>query len=178
VPCVVGASLHTGAFGYSWAADLVAPYDGLTMIFRFDPDSFESFEINDWARLSPSPTSCSRLVTAAAVLGNRPDGTRVQVLPSEWPDLIDELSKTHLQLYETFASMTRAERVLSATRMYSWGLKPFADIAGVLDNIDWDISTAPMALYPDPLDEDEKAADAFATPILGTPDLSSFKPII
>lgn len=170
--------LEQSDFGYPWAADLTAPYSGLTMVLLFDPSAFEEFEINDWGTTFTEPDQLLSFVTSAGVLGNRADGSRAAVLPSEWPDLMADLSKSHLQLYEAFAGMSREERILSATRMYCWGLKPFAAVAGVLDQIDWEISDATMALYPDPLDDDERATDVFATPILGTPELSSFKPVL
>lgn len=169
--------LQPSAFGYPWAADLTAPYDGLTMVLTFDPAAFEDLEINDWGTTFTEPDQLLSNVSSAAVLGTRQDVGRVQVQSTEWSDLMADLSKTHLQLYETFAGMSREDRILSATRMYSWGLKPFAALAGVLDEIDWEISDATMALYPDPLDDDERAADAFATRILGTSELSSFSSV-
>lgn len=170
--------LQPSVFGYPWAADLTAPYDGLTMVLLVDPTAFEEFEINDWGTTFTEPDQLLSFVSEAAVIGNRADGSRVDLDPSQWPDIMADLSKAHLQLYETFAAMSRAERVLAATTMYSWGLKPFAEIAGVLDDIDWSLSESTLALYPDPLDDDEKATETFVTPIVATASLSSFRSVL
>ena len=64
------------------------------------------------------------------------------------------------------AVLPAAERILAATRMYTSGLRPFAAVAGVTDQIDWSMSADILALYPDPFDDDDQAAAIFGTALV------------
>ncbi|HEY3716521.1 MAG TPA: hypothetical protein VGL39_18500 [Jatrophihabitantaceae bacterium] len=169
--------LHSSAFGYPWAADLAAPYAGLSLVLTFDPSSFASFEINDWGTTFTEPDQLLAAVTHAAVIGHHSDGSRSRIEPTQWADLVTDLSKTHLQLYQTFADMDREQRIFAATRMYTWGLKPFAALAGVTDQIDWSISADTLALYPEPLGDDDQAAAIFGTALVANDLPGSFSPL-
>lgn len=171
-------SLQPSDFGYPWADGLVAPFSSLTLVLKFDPASFESFEINDWGTTFTEPDQLLAGITGAAVVGHRADGTRVHLSPSEWATVTTGLSKTHVELYQRFADMSREKRVFAATQMYCWGLKPFAALAGVVDQIDWSVSAATRALYPDPLDDDEKAGSIFVTAIIANDMPGSFSPVL
>lgn len=166
-----------GAFGYPWMEGLEAPYQALTLVLRFDPGQFTEFEINDWGTTFTEPDQLMSVLSNGSVIGHRCDGSREVLEPGAWAEVSSAISRNHMVLYERFAAMTREERVLSATTMYSWGLKPFAAVAGVLDDIDWEVSAATRALYPDPLDDDDQAAAAFGTPIVATTNPGSFRPV-
>jgi hypothetical protein len=73
--------------------------------------------------------------------------------------------------------MDRAERIWAATRMYTSGLRPFAQTAGVLGQVDWSFSPETTALYPDPLDDDTAAATIFGTALVANDLPGSFSPI-
>jgi hypothetical protein len=169
--------LQPSVFGYEWMADLTAPFDTLTLVLTYDPASFTSFEINDWGTTFTEPEQLLDVVTHAAVIGRNRDGTSVRVEPTQWAELLTDVSKSHMQLYRTFADMTREERIFAATRMYSWGLKPFAGVAGVTDQIDWSVSADTMALYPDPLDDDAKAGAIFGGALVANDRPGAFSPL-
>lgn len=170
-------SLGPSAWGYPWAEPLRPPYAGLTMALTFDPAAFTSFEINDWGTTFTEPDQLLAAVTEATVTGHRGDG-RTEVLPPDaWPQVTADLSHTHMDLYQQFARMDRTQRIWAATRMYTSGLRPFAAMAGVLDRIDWDVSPATRALYPDPLGDDEQAAAIFGTALVANDMPGSFSPI-
>ena len=170
-------SLGPSAWGYPWAGGLTPPYAGLTMALTFDPAVFTSFEINDWGTTFTEPDQLLAAVTEATVLGHHPDGRREVLPPEAWPELTTDLSRTHMDLYQQFAGMDRAQRIWAATRMYTSGLRPFAAVAGVLDQIDWDFSAGTKALYPDPLDDDTAAATIFGTALVANDMPGSFSPI-
>jgi phosphohistidine swiveling domain-containing protein len=170
-------SLGPSAWGYPWASDLRPPYAGLTMALTFDPAAFTSFEINDWGTTFTEPDQLLAAVTEASVTGHHADGRSEVLAPEAWPDVTTELSRTHMELYTEFARMDRAQRIWAATRMYTSGLRPFAAVAGVLDDIDWAPSAATTALYPDPLDDDNQAAAIFGTALVANDMPGSFSPI-
>jgi len=170
-------SLGPSAWGYPWAKQLRPPYAGLTMALTFDPAAFTSFEINDWGTTFTEPDQLLAAVTEATVVGHRPDGRTEFLDPDRWAGLTTELSRVHLDLYQEFARMDRPQRIWAATRMYTSGLRPFAQTAGVLDQIDWSFSPDTTALYPDPLDDDTAAATIFGTALVANDMPGSFSPI-
>jgi phosphohistidine swiveling domain-containing protein len=170
-------SLGPSAFDYPWADGLEPPFSALSMALTYAPAAFSYFEINDWGTTFTEPDQLFAAVTEAAVVGHRPDGTTEVLGPDEWVTLTTDLSRTHMQLYQRFAAMDRDQRIWAATRMYTSGLRPFAELAGVLDEVDWAPSPDTQALYPEPLGDDTKAATIFGTALVANDMPGSFSPI-
>lgn len=154
-------SLDAGSFGYPWAAELDPGVAGVTLTLNFPANAFEEFEINDWGTTFTEPDNLLSAVTSASVTARYADGSSKVLPSSEWPELAKRLSAEHLKIYQTFSDMSREDRILAATRMYSWGLRPFARLAGVEDDIEWVFSDRTMALFPEPLADDDQAAAIF-----------------
>jgi hypothetical protein len=169
-------SLGPSAWDYPWARDLEPPFQGLTLACTFDPSVFTSFEINDWGTTFTEPDQLFSSVSEAAVFGHAADGTRRRLSPAEWDEPITGLGQAHVGLYRRFMEMDRRERIFSATRMYTHGLRPFAAVAGAVDDIDWSFSPAALALYPDPLDDDATAAEIFGGAVVANDLPGSFSP--
>ncbi|AFA71151.1 hypothetical protein GPOL_c00750 [Gordonia polyisoprenivorans VH2] len=170
--------LDSGQFSYPWAADCDPGVSGITLTLRFPLDAFDYFEINDWGTTFTEPDQLLSTVTHASVIAHHADGTESVVTPDRWSDLGKRVGTEHVRLYRHFSDMPRPDRIFSATRMYSWGLRPFATLVGVDDAIDWSISPATMALYPDPLDDDDRAAAIFGGALVAHDRPSSFSPIL
>ncbi|TSE01123.1 hypothetical protein FOS14_05085 [Skermania sp. ID1734] len=170
-------SLGPSTWAYPWAADLEPPYAGLTMALTYDRSAFTEFEINDWGTTFTEPGPLLSAVDEAAVYGYRADGSRELLPPESWPTIAAELSHCHMALYQRFAAMDRRERIFAATTMYTSGLRPFAALAGVTDRIDWSMSPKTLALYPEPFDNDDKAAAIFGTALVANDMPGSFSPI-
>jgi hypothetical protein len=169
-------SLGPSTFDYPWARELRPPFTGLTLVLTYDPAAFSSFEINDWGTTFTEPDQLLGAVTEAAVVGHTADGQQRVLDPQEWTQLTTELSRSHLAVYQQFADMDREQRIFSATRMYTSGLRPFADVAGVTDRIDWSFSPDTLALYPDPLDDDDQAAAIFSGALVANDLPGAFSP--
>lgn len=169
-------SLGESAFAYPWAQGLEPPFAGLSLVLTYDPGAFASFEINDWGTTFTEPEQLLSAVTEAAVIGHTTDGEQRVVEPGEWAGLTTALSKSHMAIYQQFADMDREERIFSATRMYTAGLRPFAEVAGVTDRIDWSFSPDTLALYPDPLDDDDQAAAIFGGALVANDMPGAFSP--
>jgi phosphohistidine swiveling domain-containing protein len=169
-------SLGPSAFAYPWATDLQPPFAGLSLVLTYDPGAFSSFEINDWGTTFTEPDQLFGAVTDAAVIGHTADGERHSLGTADWARITTELSKSHLAVYQQFADMDRRSRIFSATQMYTAGLRPFADLAGVTDRIDWSISPDTLALYPDPLDDDDQAAAIFGGALVANDMPGAFSP--
>jgi phosphohistidine swiveling domain-containing protein len=169
-------SLGPSAWAYPWAEGLEPPYTGLTLTFTFDPAAFTAFEINDWGTTFTEPDQLLGAVTEAGVVGHRSDGTSEQLGSDRWGDILADVSRVHMELYQTFAGMDREQRIFAATHMYTSGLRPFAALAGVTEQIDWGFSPDTLALYPDPLDDDTQAATIFGTAVVANDMPGSFSP--
>jgi phosphohistidine swiveling domain-containing protein len=169
-------SLGPSAWDYPWARDLEPPFQGLTLALTFDPSVFTSFEINDWGTTFTEPDQLFSSVSEAAVYGHAADGSRRRLSPAEWEEPIVGLGQAHVGLYRRFMEMDRRERIFSATRMYTHGLRPFAAVAGALDDVDWSFSPDALALYPDPLDDDNTAAEVFGGAVVANDLPGSFSP--
>ncbi|WP_246372185.1 hypothetical protein [Gordonia humi] len=167
-------SLDSGQFSYPWAAECDPGVAGVTLVLSFPTEGFREFEINDWGTTFTEPENFLSTVTSASVIARYADGSSRVLTPSEWPDLAGRIGEEHLKLYQTFSDMGRDDRILSATRMYTWGLRPFARVAGVEDAIDWQISPATMALFPEPLGDDDQAAAIFGGALVGHDRPSAF----
>ena len=170
-------SLGPSAWAYPWADDLDPPYTGLTMVLTFDRSKFTEFEINDWGTTFTEPDQLLAVVDEAAVYGYRADGTRELIAPEDWPGVAADLSRCHMGLYQKFATMDRSDRIMAATTMYTSGLRPFAAQAGVTDQVDWTMSPKTLALYPDPFDDDDRAAAVFGGALVAHDRPGSFSPI-
>ncbi|MFC9553516.1 PEP-utilizing enzyme [Rhodococcus sp. NPDC056960] len=170
-------SLAPSSWAYPWAEDLAPTYVGLTMALTFDRTVFTEFEINDWGTTFTEPDQLLASVDEAAVYGHRADGTRELLAPESWAEVAVDLSRWHMTLYQRFAAMSRKERILAATTMYTSGLRPFAAVAGVTDRIDWTMAPDTLALYPDPLDDDDRAAEIFGSALVANGLPGSFSPI-
>ncbi|WP_307828665.1 PEP-utilizing enzyme [Antrihabitans sp. YC2-6] len=170
-------SLGPSSWAYPWATDLEPPYTGFTMALTYDRTKFAEFEINDWGTTFTEPGPLLSAVDEVAVYGYMADGTRALLSPEQWPTIAAELSKCHMTLYQRFAAMDRRERIFAATTMYTSGLRPFAALAGVTDQIDWSMSPKTLALYPEPFDDDDKAAAIFGTALVANDMPGSFSPI-
>jgi hypothetical protein len=170
-------SLGPSAWDYPWARNVRPPYEGLTLALIFDPEAFTSFEINDWGTTFTEPDQLLSVVSDAAVFGHLADGTRRLLAQHEWEDPIGDLSHAHLDLYRGFVQMDRRERIFAATRMYTSGLRPFAQVAGATDAVDWSLSPDTLALHPDPFDDDDRAAEIFGGAVVANDLPGSFSPI-
>lgn len=82
------------------------------------------------------------------------DSGRLQPLgPEQLEQATAAIRKAHRALYQRLAETDPEERNLYATQMYAWKLKPWARLAGVIDEIDWTVSpqiTQSYARFSDP----------------------------
>ncbi|PPJ14421.1 hypothetical protein C5E51_02785 [Nocardia nova] len=167
-------SLDAGPFDYPWARRCDPGVSGVTLTLTYPADAFDEFEINDWGTTFTEPEHFLSAVTSASVIARHADGSSVVLAPDQWPTLAKRVGVEHLKLYQTFSDLDRDDRILAATRMYSWGLKPFARLAGVEGEIDWSFAERTMALFPEPLGDDDKAAAIFGGALVAHDRPSAF----
>ncbi|MBY8857240.1 hypothetical protein K7711_12190 [Nocardia sp. CA2R105] len=167
-------SLDSGPFDYPWAQLCDPGVSGVTITMKYPANAFRYFEINDWGTTFTEPEHFLSAVTSASVIARYADGSSTVPPAEQWPELAKRVGAEHLKLYRTFSELGREDRILAATRMYTWGLRPFARVAGVQDEIDWSFADRTMALFPEPLGDDDQAAAIFGGALVAHDRPSAF----
>jgi len=173
---IVRDYLQLGRSAYPWSEVIDVPYPALSLGLIVPRKALQSIEINDWGTSFTDPEQLLDVVSDVVAYA-KPGEQLVEVPTGDWEELTKAYSKAHLELYRYFAKMDRTGRIMSAAKMYCWGLVPFAKDAGVFDKIDWEISDATMRFYPDPLDNDEAAGGIFAGAVMLHDRPSAFSPL-
>jgi hypothetical protein len=79
-----------------------------------------------------------------------PDRSLKEVPSAELDGIVAEVRKAQAQHYRNVAAMTRDEKIRCGAYVYFTFPRPFAEIAGVADQIDWEVPRDTLAngLYP------------------------------
>ena len=173
---IVRDYLQLGRSAYPWSEVIDVPYPALSLGLVVPRQALRSIEINDWGTSFTDPEQLLDVVSDVVVYAK--NGERLVEVPvDEWENLTMAFSRAHLELYQYFARMDREGKIMSAAKMYCWGLVPFAKDAGVFEKIEWEISDATMRFYPNPLDNDEAAGGIFAGGVILHDRPSAFSPL-
>ena len=130
-----------------WWSDVAAdvPYQNLTAALVLDD---VAVKITDFGTANTTPEDyLDRLVAFGLFTTDTPDGALMPVPDHEIPGILAEVRKAQSQHYRNIAAMTRDEKIACGAYVYFSFLKPFADAAGVGEELDW---TVPRDI-PDPL---------------------------
>jgi hypothetical protein len=130
-----------------WWSDVAedVPYHHLTAALVLDG---VRTRITDFGTSNHEPEDyLSRLVGFGLFTTDTPDGSLREVPLDEVPDIVDAVRKAQAQHYRNIAAMTRDEKIRCGAYVYFTFLRPFAELAGVADELDW---TVPRDI-PEPL---------------------------
>jgi hypothetical protein len=166
-----------GPTRYPWTSELRPPANGYSLALTYDPAKFETIEIIQFYTLFSEPEQFMNLVDEVAVIEHSADDEARVVPPEEWEGITQEISKEHLKLYQKFVSMTPEERLLNSTKTYGWDCLPFAEAAGVVEEIDWDLHPRTMEIY-DRLSDDTFSGELFGKAVLANGLNGSFTPLV
>ena len=127
------------------AADV--PYQNLTAALVLDD---VAVRITDFGTANTTPEDyLDRLVSFGLfTTDGSDDGTLRPVPDDEIPGLLAAVRKAQAQHYRNIAAMSRDEKIRCGAYVYFSFLKPFADAAGVGDQLDWTVPRdVPEPLY-------------------------------
>jgi hypothetical protein len=130
-----------------WWSDVAAdvPYDYLTAALVLDG---VDVTITDFGSSNTTPEDyLDRLVGFGLFTTDTPDRSLRPVSLDEIDELIAVVRKVNAQHYRNVAAMSRDEMIRAGAYVYFSFLKPFAEVAGVADQLDWSV---PRDL-PDPV---------------------------
>ena len=122
-----------------WWADVAkdVPYQNLTAALVLDG---VKLKVNDWGTSITDPESfMEHLVGYALFTTDTPDRSLRQVPVSELPDIVAAVRTAQAQHYRNVAAMSRDEKIKCGAYVYFSFLRPFAQVAGIADALDWEV---------------------------------------
>lgn len=121
------------------------PYRNLTAAFVLDG---VDVRVSDFGTAFTQPDDyVPHIRSFALCTTDTPDGALAEVPEAEWDDLVGAVRAAHAGHYRDVATMSHDEMIRAGAHVYFSFLRPFAEVAGVAEDIDW---TTPLAL-PEPL---------------------------
>jgi len=122
-----------------WWSDVAAgiPYRNLTAALVLDG---VNLKVNDWGTSITDPEDYLPHLSAYGLFTtDTPDGSLRRVDLEELDNIGTEVRKAQAAHYRNVAAMSRAEKIRCGAYVYFTFLRPFAEIAGVADTIDWSV---------------------------------------
>lgn len=122
-----------------WWSDVArdVPYDNLTAALVLDG---VDVRITDFGTANTQPEDyLERLVGFSLFTTDTPDGSLRVVPLDELDDLVGVVRQAQAAHYRNVAAMTRDEMIRCGAYVYFTFLRPFADAAGLGDELDWTV---------------------------------------
>jgi hypothetical protein len=122
-----------------WWADVArdVPYHNLTAALVLDG---VDVKVNDWGTSITDPEDyLDRLRGFALFTTDTPDRSLRPVPLDELDTIVAEVRKAQAQHYRNVAAMTRDEKIRCGAYVYFTFPRPFAEVAGMAGDIDWDV---------------------------------------
>jgi len=117
------------------AADI--PYRSLTAAMVLDDVEIQA---TDFGSINTTPEDyLDRLVGFGIFTTDSADGALVPVPLAEIDELVKIVRRVQANHYRTIAAMSRDEMIKCGAYVYFSFLRPFAVIAGIADELDWDV---------------------------------------
>ncbi|MCC5951720.1 MAG: hypothetical protein JJU45_06445 [Acidimicrobiia bacterium] len=143
---LVVRDLHKLGRSEFWWSDVAAdvPYDNLVAAYVLDPTV--SVQVTDWGSTFTRPEDYLAHVRRFGlfeVVG--PDRRLRPVGADDRQALVATLRKVQAAHYRNIVAMSEDERIRCGASVYFGFLRPFAEVAGVVDALDW---TVPLAVEP------------------------------
>jgi len=126
-----------------WWSDVAAdiPYHHLTAALVLED---VDVRVTDWGSCITEPEDyLDHLVGFGLFTTDTPDRSLRRVELDEIDELVKIVRRVNAQHYRNVVAMTRDEMIRAGAYVYFTFLKPFAEVAGVADELDW---TVPQAL--------------------------------
>ena len=119
------------------------PYDHLVAGIVLAPEI--DVRCDDWGTTTTAPADWAPFVEAVSLFttDGSPTGELTPVdLDRGLDDVVAEARRAQRQLYRDIAVMSRTAKIDAGAYVYFTFLKPFAEVAGVADSLDWSVPQA------------------------------------
>ncbi len=123
---------------FAWSSVAAGvPYRNLTAALVLEG---VDVKVNDWGTSLTDPEDyLDHLVAFGLYTTDDGDGTLRPVAQDEWDVLIAAVRKAHADHYRQVAAMSRRQKIDAGAYVYFSFLRPFAEVAGVADDLDWTV---------------------------------------
>jgi hypothetical protein len=150
-----------GVSHFPWSAETCSeiPHDNVTVALVLD--GIRGMEVTDWGTSITDPADYLPHVVAAGVFATASDGTLQPLGTREIDELAALVKAAQRSLYRLIAGMSRAEKIDAGAYVYFTFLRPFAEVAGVAEQLDWTVPRDSLDLY-DGLSTIERSPDVSA----------------
>jgi hypothetical protein len=135
-----------GVGHFPWSAAVAGdlPHANLTAAFVLDG---VQLRITDWGTSIAEPDDYLARLQAFGLFAPRRDGSLARV-PLDGIDALAAATKAaQRRCYRLIAGMTRHERIDAGAYVYFTFLRPFAELAGVADELDWIVPRDSLDVY-------------------------------
>jgi len=123
-------------FAWSHVAGGV-PYQNLTAALVLDG---VDVRVNDWGTSLTEPEDyLDHLVSFGLYTTDGSDGALRPVAMDEWDGLLAAVRKAQADHYRQVAAMSRRQKIDAGAYVYFSFLRPFAEVAGIADDLDWTV---------------------------------------
>lgn len=135
-----------GPSDFPWSTDVAAGVPYPTVLGAFVLRDV-GVRVTDFGTSVTDPEDYLPHVEAVAWFSTA--GGRLDPIDAEGQDaLLAAVKDAQRQLYRLVAAMTRREKIDAGAYVYFSFLRPFAEIAGVADRLDWTVPRDSLDLYP------------------------------
>ncbi len=135
-----------GVGHFPWSAEAAAglPYSNLTAAFVLDD---VRLHITDWGTSIAEPDDYLARLARFGLFAPQPDGTLAPVPLEQLDELTAAVKDAQRRCYRMIAGMARHQRIDAGAYVYFSFLRPFAEVAGVADRLDWTVPRDSLDLY-------------------------------
>jgi len=127
-----------GRSDFAWSTVAAGvPYQNLTAALVLDG---VDVRVNDWGTSLTEPEDyLDHLVAFALYTTDGPERALRRIDQSEWDGLAGAVRKAQADHYRQVAAMSRRQKIDAGAYVYFSFLRPFADVAGLADELDWTV---------------------------------------
>jgi hypothetical protein len=136
-----------GPSDFPWSGTVAAALPCSTVLAAFVLDEVE-VRITDFGTSVTAPEGYLSRLESFALFDVAPGGAIAPLDDPELTALAAAVRAAQRDLYRLIAGMTRRERIHAGAYVYFSFLRPFAEAAGVVDDLDWTVPRDSLDLFP------------------------------
>jgi len=135
-----------GPSHFPWSGEVAAdmPVSDLTLALVLDG---VDVHVNDWGTSTTEPGDYLERLVAVGAFVPGSDGTLTPFPLARLDELAAAVKDAQRCCYRLVAGMSRKERIDAGAYVYFTFLRPFAEVAGIADDLDWNVPSASLDVY-------------------------------
>jgi hypothetical protein len=136
-----------GVSDFAWSTSIAGELPYSTVVAAFVLCGVE-LQVTDFGTSVTSPEDYLARLDAFALFDVGAGGSITPVDDTAIAAFASQVKRAQRDLYRTIAGMTRRERIDAGAYVYFSFLRPFAEAAGIADELDWTVPRDSLDVYP------------------------------